>query len=124
MLRRFHTFFIWTTGIVFARLTWRKHPQVSLRALTACAIQILQSVCGTLFFFEATRGPVMRGWSAPQMNTVFTTVNYVRSALSATAWVLALLAIFRWRARPDRILGHDGQYLPRDFSNVNITERT
>ncbi|TMQ35040.1 MAG: hypothetical protein E6K70_04395 [Planctomycetota bacterium] len=115
---------IWLLGIILACLSWRKHPQVSLMALAAFGIQLFQSVFGIFVLFEVTRGGISQGWTAQQISTVFATVNYLRAGLSAVAWVLVLLAIFRWRAWPGRVRGYDGQYLPEGFSSQNIAEKT
>jgi hypothetical protein len=93
-------------------------------ALAAFGIQLFQSVFGTFVLFEVTRGGMSQGWTAQQISTVFAAVNYLRAGLSAIAWVLVLLAIFRWRTWPNRSRGHDGQYLPEGFSSQNIAERT
>jgi hypothetical protein len=114
---------IWLVGVVLACLTWRKHAQVSFMAVAAFGIQLFQSVFGTFVLFEVIRAQMTQGWSHQHVSVILTTVNYVRTGLSAIAWVLILLAIFRWRAWPNRIRGHDGQYLPEGFTSQNIAER-
>jgi hypothetical protein len=108
---------VWIIGIVLSVATWRKHPQVSLLAFVGFAIQLFQSSGGILFYYYwLTTQPGVFGMSSQQFGMVFSIVNFAQICLSAVAWALVLFAIFRWRNPSNRILGHDGQYLPEGFA--------
>ena len=107
---------VWIVGSVLSMTTWRKHPQVSLLAFVGCAIQLFQSSGGILFYYWLTTQPGVFGMSGQQFGMVFSIANFAQICLSAVAWALILFAIFRWRNPSNRILGHDGQYLPEGFA--------
>jgi hypothetical protein len=100
-------------GIVFSLVTWRRHPQVSLLALVAFAIQLFQIVGGSLVFYWVTRQAF--GWDGQQRRWFLDMSSLAQTSLSAVAWALILVTLFRWRNLPNRLRGHDGQYLPEDF---------
>jgi hypothetical protein len=106
---------VWLIGLIISLVTWRKHPQVSLLAAVGFGIQLLQSTAWMLFFYWITSQRGAFGWSAENMSLILGIANLIQTSLSAIAWVLIILAIFRWRYQPNRILGHDGQYLPEAF---------
>jgi hypothetical protein len=106
---------VWTVGIALAWATRRRHPQVSLLAGVAFALQILQTLCGTLAFYWVTTHGAYSG-------SIFNVLAFVQMGISATAWALILIALFRWRYPPRRMVGYDGQYLPEDFA-TEVTER-
>ncbi len=115
---------IWIVGIVLALRSWQRHPQVSLLVLIAFGLELAQSVGGTL----------ARHWLDSQLQDLhlqgadrtarepfivtFTILGYVRWGLDILAWILILVALFRWRNLPNRRLGHDGQYLPEGFLSM------
>ena len=112
---------VWIVGIVLAWVTRQRHPQVSLFAGVAFALQILQSLCGTLlYYWVATQG--YAGWGSVRASWILNVAAFVQTGISAIAWALILVALFRWRYQPHRIIGHDGQYLPEDFP-TDATER-
>jgi hypothetical protein len=108
-------FIVWIVGIVLSMATWRKHPQVSLLALVGFVIQLFQSSAGILFYYWLSTQSGVFGMSSQQFGMVFSIVNFAQICLSAVAWALILFAIFRWRNPSNRMLGHDGQYLPEGF---------
>ena len=90
------------------------------RAAVAFALQILQSTVGMLIFYAMTQGGIA-GVGAWERGWFMDVASFVQVGISAIAWALILVAIFRWRRQPTRLLGHDGQYLPEDFS-TEVTE--
>jgi len=100
---------IWIVGIVLALRRWRSHPQVSLLILIAFGLELAQAVSGTLVWY----------WMSVEMHVAdhkaYLILFYVRWGLDLLAWIPILVALFRWRRLPSRLIGHDGQYLPEDF---------
>src|SRR6266403_2171740 len=90
---------VWTTGIIIAVVTWRKHPHVSLLAAVAFALQILQSTVGMLIFYAMTQGGIA-GVGAWERGWFMDVASFVQVGISAIAWALILVAIFRWRRQP------------------------
>ncbi len=109
---------IWTVGIVLALRRWRSHPQVSLLILIAFGLELARSVGGTLAWYWLNLGLQGADRTARELVMVrFTILGYVRWGLDILAWILILVALFRWRHLPSRLLGFDGQYLPEDFES-------
>ena len=105
---------VWIAGIVLAFRRWRCHPQVSLLIVIALGLELARSVGGMLAsywlsieFRERTSGEALIVYFAILRNAL--------SGLDILAWTLVLIALFRWRYPPNRLLGYDGQYLPEDF---------
>ena len=107
---------IWIVGIVLALRRWPRHPQVSLLILIALGLELARSVGGTLAWYWLNLGLQGADRTAGELVLVkFTILGYARWGLDILAWTLILVALFRWRHLPNRLLGHDGQYLPEDF---------
>ena len=101
-------------GVVVALVTWRRHPQVSLLALIAFALQLIQIGGGSLFWYWVTTQASFYQGGGQQRRWLLDMASLGQVCLSAVAWALILFAVFRWR-RQNRLLGYDGQYLPEDF---------
>jgi hypothetical protein len=111
---------VWLVGIFVCFATWRKHPQVSLLVCVGLVTQLLQTGTGILFTFWINRQYASLGWSSQEAGTVLNISALVQMSVCAIGWALVLLAVFLWRSRPNRILGHDGQYLPENFVGARI----
>ncbi len=88
---------VWVIGIALALSRWRRHPRVSQFALIACAVMIFNTVASrslTIWMPLAMRD---YGWTAVQIGSFFSAVGIITSLISATAWTLAICAIFGWR---------------------------
>src|SRR2546428_6432712 len=110
-------FIVWIIGIILALTTWRKHPQVSLLALVGFALQLFQSGAGIVFYYWISSPQALApSWSSEEWMRVLQFFPFCQTCLSAVGWSLILFAIFRWRSQPNRVLGHDGQYLPEGFA--------
>ena len=107
-------FVLWIIGIIVALTTRRKHPQVSLLAAVGLAIQLSETAV-VLVVYPWISQAVTSGWPAEKINVFWMAATFVQVFLSTIAWLLILLAIFKYRHQPNRILGHDGQYLPEGF---------
>jgi hypothetical protein len=107
---------IWTVGIVIALRRWRTHPQVSLVILLGLGPELVRSVCKPLADYWFTREMQMAVNTTGELLIArFTILERVLGGLDILAWILILVALFRWRHLPTRLLGHDGQYLPESF---------
>jgi hypothetical protein len=111
-----HLYVICTVGIVLALRRWQRHPRVSLVILIALSLELARSVGGPLaqYWFRVEMQMVDRA-AAEHVIVKFTILNRVLWALDILAWMLILVALFRWRPLSNRLLGHDGQHLPKDF---------
>jgi len=107
-------FVLWIIGIIVALTTRRRHPQVSLLAAVALAIQLSETAV-VLVVYPWISQVVTSGWPAEKINVFWMASTFVRVFLSTIAWLLILLAIFKYRHQQSRILGHDGHYLPEGF---------
>jgi|GEM_PF-1324385 len=109
-------FIVWIIGTILSLTRWRKHPQVSLLAFVGFVLQLFQSGAGIAFdSWIMSPQALALNWSGEQLTRVCKFFFSTQTCLSAVGWALILLAIFRWRNQPNRILGHDGQYLPEGF---------
>jgi hypothetical protein len=113
-------FVVWLVGIFVCFATWRKHPRVSLLTFVGLVIQVLQIGAGMLFSFWMSKQYASLGLSSKEAVMVLNISGIVQACLGSIGWVLILLAVFLWRSRPNRILGHDGQYLPEGFVGATI----
>jgi hypothetical protein len=103
---------IWTVGIVLAFARWRRHAQLSLLIIIAFGLELAHALVGTLASYWLNTGFRAAGEGVMVYFAAFQTVLWV---LDIVAWALVLIALFRWRYPPNRLLGHDGQLLPEDF---------
>jgi hypothetical protein len=117
-VEQIHVDVIWTVGILLAIRRWRRHPQVSLLILIAFTLELAQSIGGVFaqYSFRAEMQEMGRRDSEAVI-TKYIILHWVRWGLEILGWTLILIAIFRWRYPPNRVLGHDEQYLPEDFGS-------
>jgi hypothetical protein len=90
---------IWVIGFVLALSRWRRHPRVSLFALLAFGMMLVNS------FQRLLLPPIINyyGWTADQMGPFFfTVIGLITGLTSAVAWALVLCAIFGWRDGPKK----------------------
>ena len=90
---------VWVIGIALALSRWRRHPRVSQLALIACAVMIINTVTNrslTIWMPLAMRD---YGWTSVQIGSIFTAIGIITALISATAWTLAICAIFGCRDR-------------------------
>jgi hypothetical protein len=90
-------FLVWMVGIVLAVTRWQRHPKVSLLALIALVLALLNS---TVNGFLGALAPVMlteQGMTATQIGIIFTIWSFIASIVGTVIWGLVLAAIFRWR---------------------------
>jgi hypothetical protein len=88
---------VWLVGIVLAVARWQRHPKVSLLALIALVLALLETI---LNGFLSVWIPVMlteQGMTSMQIGTAFAIWRFVASLVGAVIWGLVLAAIFRWR---------------------------
>ena len=106
---------IWLLGVILACLSWRKHPQVSLMALAAFAIQLPD------FRIAAERfGVILRiGDSHDQLQRV-----RIQAPIAFFQAHLVGVRIAVMIQPSPLVRGYDGQYLPEGFSSQNIAEKT
>jgi hypothetical protein len=113
-------FVLWIIGIIVALTTRRKHPQVSLLAAAGLAIQLFETAAALIVRPWIVGQAAASGWSTEKTNVLWMASTFVQVFLSTIAWLLILLAIFKYRHQPNRTLGHDGQYLPEGFVEATI----
>ena len=90
-------FLVWLVGIVLAVTRWQRHPKVSMLALIALVLTLLETIISN---FLSIWLPIMlteQGTSATQIGTIFGIWRFIASLVGAVIWGLVLAAIFRWR---------------------------
>lgn len=88
---------VWLVGIVLAVTRWQRHPKVSMLALIALILTLLETIVSN---FLSIWLPIMlteQGTSATQIGTIFGVWRFIASLVGAVIWGLVLAAIFRWR---------------------------
>jgi high-affinity Fe2+/Pb2+ permease len=94
-------YLVWLVGVIYALVTWRKHPGISVLAIAALLMQLLVS----LVFIALTRTVPQivqkeSDLTSAQMSMMFSAFALGQSCLSAVAYLLLLLAVFKGRKPP------------------------
>jgi hypothetical protein len=84
-------------GMVLCIVFWKRHPMVSMLALIAFIILIIDSLFGLALTAWITSSATGGGMKVSQIGVVSAAVNCLRSILNVTAWVLVMISIFGWR---------------------------
>lgn len=88
-------------GILLSILRWRRHPQVSLLALSGCGLLlVVWLVTPPVYWFVI---PFMAERLSPAgqyHRLISSAVNFLHACAVAAAWVMLLMALFGWRGRP------------------------
>jgi hypothetical protein len=85
-----------TVGIGISLMTWHRHPRVSLAALSACLLLLIDAVGGPLVHIWLVQRYLDGGGNGLDLGML----GMVRTVLQAFGYFLLLLAVFGWRARP------------------------
>lgn len=89
-------FILYGIGLLLAVLRWQRHPQVSLLALCAFGIFLLNMVLQVLFqiwLFNSANAD----HTHEQISRMSNGFALFRTACSTVAWTLLLFALFGWR---------------------------
>jgi hypothetical protein len=90
-------FIVWLIGVALALSRWRRHPQVSLFALIACVVMIVNQV-GVIFLYTwLSQLTLDQDWWADNMSSIFAAIRIVSALIDAAAGAMILCAIFGWR---------------------------
>jgi hypothetical protein len=97
--------FVYFAGVVWALLTWSRHPVVSLLAtlgfallaFTAILSPFLYQIVPALYAGSSSSGPYDMDWEEPGGSIIFKLVALMHSVLDAGAVLLLLFAIFSYR---------------------------
>jgi hypothetical protein len=84
-------------GIILCIVFWKRHPKVSLLALIAFIILIVDSLVGMALTAWITMTAASGKMDGQQFGIVSVTVNCFQSLLTVAAWVMLLFSIFGWR---------------------------
>jgi hypothetical protein len=84
-------------GILVAASTWRKHPRVSMLAISGIGIIFLTTLLATQLGNSLPIYLHTRGLPARFMVTVLLVFNLTCSIITAAGWALVLWALFSWR---------------------------
>jgi hypothetical protein len=116
-LTRLPTLAVWAVGALICVLRWKKHPRVSLVALSAIALLFFS------FLYDVAITVHMnfyRGWwSNPSHTKQFDFWNpLVWATVHALAWALILVAIIGWRSTGEvhRTTGAESEHASREAS--------
>jgi hypothetical protein len=88
---------VWLVGIVLAVTRWQRHPKVSLLALIALVLALLETILNGLLSVWLPMMLTEQGMDSMQIGTVFGVWRFISSIVGAVIWGLVLAAIFRWR---------------------------
>jgi hypothetical protein len=84
-------------GILVAVTTWRKHPRMSMCAISGIGIIFLTTLIATQLGNSLPVYLHARGLPARFMGTVLLVINLAHSITAAAGWALVLWALFGWR---------------------------
>lgn len=87
---------IWLFGISWAIVHWQKHPQVSLLAVLAFGIGLLDTLGGT-YVQMSLMYRMIRSVDSEGVPALMGILTYVRCGLSAVSLGLVTAAVFGWR---------------------------
>ena len=92
---------IWLVGLIWAVIRWEQHPQMSLLAVVALGLFLLQALFGTFlgYWFEAN-GP-RYGMNFIAVAIAQAILRLVRLLLMAFAWIMLLVALFSRRDKSE-----------------------
>lgn len=108
---------VYLVGIVWAAVSWSRHPMVSLLAglgmgllaFTALVWEFFRQLATDLYYSRATS-------SFDDPDVVFNAFCFLRALVNAGLWLLVLFAIFIGRKQPERwapdVRPASGGYLP------------
>lgn len=99
-------------GIALALARWRRHPSVSLCALLACAAFLLSQLVGAGMLYWQTSARDRGGFESA-MGYISFGALVGRLLLGVLGSVLAIMAVFGWRASP-MTLAHQTGPNPRE----------
>jgi hypothetical protein len=88
---------VYGIGLLMAFLRWQRHPQVSLLALCAFGIFLLNMVAQILFQIWLVGASSSGDLTGEQIGHVSAGVTVIRTACSTVAWTLLLFALYGWR---------------------------
>ena len=88
----------WLAGLVVAIVTWRRHPAVSLIASIAFVVLLALTFATRVLNIWLARFLIGTGWTADQIGIFYGVYGLVFAVIEALAWVLVIVAMFRWRA--------------------------
>jgi hypothetical protein len=86
---------VWLGAGVYALVSWRRHPMVSLLTLTAVLMLATITLLGTLSTWYLLRNRV--DLSASEVGLRLAIFGIARTCLAALAYVLLFVALFGWR---------------------------
>lgn len=92
--------FVWIVGCIWALVTYRKHPGVSLTALCGCLVLILNIVGGSLLTWWMFEQRKTGAWNTPELNLTMSMLSLARGCVSMAGYLLLLVAVFGWRPAP------------------------
>ena len=90
-------YLVWLALLVIAIIRWRAHPKISLLVTLAVLLLFASAFLGyflntnlALWFHE-------RGFPGERLGLLIFLFAFVRSIITALAWILVGVAIFGWR---------------------------
>src|SRR5262245_59106845 len=96
---------VWLCGLLYAVVSWRRHPSVSGMVCAGCGLLLLNLVGGQLLVWLVLQQQAAMGLPASQLSLSLGTIALLRSVLSAVGVALLLVAAFGWRGGPQRLPG-------------------
>lgn len=101
-LVQFPFFIVWIAGIVMSLKYWNRYPKVSHLTLIAILILSGESIIHTYLNQQL---PVMlqqHELGTRQITRIFFIKDFIQALLTAAAWTLLIVAMFRWRSERDK----------------------
>lgn len=101
-LVQFPFFIVWIVGIVMSLKYWKLYPKVSRLTLIAILILFGESIIDTYLNQQLPIVLQQHELGTRQIKLIFFIKDFIQSLLIAVAWVLLIVAMFRWRSERDK----------------------
>jgi hypothetical protein len=109
--------FVWLVGILWAILTWKRHPRKSF-LVTLVLILFLIEVLVWPFAFRFLFKQMVQGGTGNGMydfQRLMTTLQFCHSLVHAGLWLVLFIALFVVDRQPAAPRGPDGELLPPEL---------
>lgn len=103
---------MWLLGILWAVLTFKRHPRKSFLTMLVLAAFLVEAVAVPLlyyFLFNPAEG------TGNDFEKIWTITEFCRSVVDAGLWLLLFIALFLVDCPPGAARGPDGELLPPNW---------
>ena len=105
---------VWLAGLVWACLTWKRHPRKSFLVVLVLGTFLVQGLAGPAAWHYLTMRYV--SGSAIEVKRTLTYMQIAFTVFRAALWLLLLVALFMEEGTTAPPRGPDGERLPPDWA--------